>query len=106
MIYKEKNNIYLSISVHIYYIYLYKKTCFHKTVSTKMLRAAIVSTKYWEPLLIIEHTIDNNCTAFRMISEGHVTLKTWRNDAENSDLYHRNKLHFKYIHIENSYFKV
>ncbi len=38
----------------------------------------------------------------------HVTLKSedWRNDAENSDLHHKNKLHLKYIQIENCYFKL
>ncbi len=39
----------------------------------------------------------------RMISEGSCD---WSNDAENSDLHHIYKLHFKYIKIENRYFKL
>ncbi len=39
-----------------------------------------------------------------MISEDHVTLKTGVTAAENTVLHHRNKLHYKYIQIENSYF--
>ncbi len=31
----------------------------------------------------------------RMISEGSCDTEDWSNDAENSALYHRNKLHFK-----------
>ncbi len=31
----------------------------------------------------------------RMISEGSCDTEDWRNDAENSALHHRNKLHFK-----------
>ncbi len=30
----------------------------------------------------------------------------WGNDADNTALYHRNKLHLKYIQIENRYYKV
>ncbi len=39
----------------------------------------------------------------RMISEGSCDTEDWSNDAENSALHHRNKLHFK---IESSYFKL
>ncbi len=44
-----------------------------------------------------------------MISEESYKTEDWSNDAENSALHHRNKLHFKiytlkYIQIENSYF--
>ncbi len=40
-----------------------------------------------------------------MISEGSCDTEDWSNDAENSALNHRNKLHFnKYMKIENSYF--
>ncbi len=36
-----------------------------------------------------------------MISEGSCDTEDWSNDAENSALHHRNKLHFKiYIEIE------
>ncbi len=39
--------------------------------------------------------IDNNVMFLEQhISEDHVTLKDWINDAENSALHHRNKLHF------------
>ncbi len=31
----------------------------------------------------------------RMISEGSCDTEDWSNDAENSALHHRNKLHFK-----------
>ncbi len=37
----------------------------------------------------------------RMISEGSWDTEDWRNDAENSALHHRNKLHFTvYSHTE------
>ncbi len=32
-----------------------------------------------------------------MISEGSCDTEDWSNDAENSALHHRNKLHFTYI---------
>ncbi len=42
-----------------------------------------------------------------MISEGSCDIEDWSNDAENSALHHRNILEiFKYIQIENSYFKL
>ncbi len=41
-----------------------------------------------------------------MISEGSCDTEDWSNDAENAALHHRNKLHLKYIWIENSYFKL
>ncbi len=34
----------------------------------------------------------------RMISEGSCDTEDWSNDAENSALHHRNKLHFKIDH--------
>ncbi len=34
-----------------------------------------------------------------MISEESCDTEDWINDAENSALHHRNKLHFKYITI-------
>ncbi len=34
----------------------------------------------------------------RVISEGSFDTQDWSNDAENSALHHRNKLHFK-IHL-------
>ncbi len=37
-----------------------------------------------------------------MIFEGSCDTEDWSNDAENSALHHRNKLHFQYIQIENS----
>ncbi len=41
-----------------------------------------------------------------MISEGSCDTEDWSNDAENSALHHRSKLHFKkYIQIESIYFK-
>ncbi len=40
-----------------------------------------------------------------MISEDHVTLKDWSNDAENTDLTTEINYSFTYIHIENSYLK-
>ncbi len=41
-----------------------------------------------------------------MISEGSCDNENWSNDAENLALHHRNKLHLKYITIENGYFKL
>ncbi len=37
-----------------------------------------------------------------MVSEGSCDTEDWSNDAENSALHHRNKLHFK-IQIEKEY---
>ncbi len=42
----------------------------------------------------------------KMISEGSCDTEDWVMAAENSALHHRNKLHFKYIEIEKSYFKL
>ncbi len=41
-----------------------------------------------------------------MISEGSCDTEDWSNDAENTALHHRNKLHWKYFQfqIENSFF--
>jgi len=57
-------------------------------VSTKMLSSTTV------------FSIDNNKRLFpnqhiRVISEGSCDTEDWSNDAENSALHHRNKLHFK-----------
>ncbi len=41
-------------------------------------------------ILFITKNIGN-----RMISEGSCDAEGWSNDAENSALHHRNKLHFK-----------
>ncbi len=41
-----------------------------------------------------------------MISEESCDTEDWSNDAENSALHHRNKITFKYIQIENSYFEL
>ncbi len=41
-----------------------------------------------------------------MISEGSCDTEDLNNDAENSALHDRNKIHLKYIHIENIYFKL
>jgi len=38
-----------------------------------------------------------------MISEGSSDTEDLSNDAENTALHHRNKLHSKYIQIENSF---
>ncbi len=35
-----------------------------------------------------------------MICEGSCDTEDWSNDAENSALHHRNRLHFKYIQIK------
>ncbi len=41
----------------------------------------------------------------RMISEGSCDTEDWSNDAENSALHHRNKLHFKmYSNRKQVYF--
>ncbi len=42
----------------------------------------------------------------KIISEGSCDIEDWSNDAENSALHHRNKLHFKMHSIENSSFKL
>jgi len=39
----------------------------------------------------------------RVISEGSCDTEDFSNDAENSALHHRNKLHFKYIKTENRF---
>ncbi len=41
-----------------------------------------------------------------MISKGSCDTEDWSNDAENSALHHKNKLHYKVIIIENSSFKL
>ncbi len=41
-----------------------------------------------------------------MISEGSCYAEDESNDDENSASHYRNTLHFKYIKIENSYFKL
>ncbi len=41
-----------------------------------------------------------------MISEGSCDTEDWSNDAENSDLITGINYILKYIHIENSYFKL
>ncbi len=41
-----------------------------------------------------------------MNSEESCDAEDWSNDAENSALHHRNTFYFKYIQIENSYFKL
>jgi len=38
-----------------------------------------------------------------VISEGSCDTEDFSNDAENSALHHRNKLHFKYIKTENRF---
>ncbi len=45
----------------------------------------------------------NTKSAYRMISEGSCDTEDWNNDAENSALHHRNKLHLKYFQIESRY---
>ncbi len=57
--------------------------------------------------LIIRRNISRAANQhIRIISERSCDTEDWSNDAENSALHHRNKLHFKYIKIENSYFKL
>ncbi len=56
-------------------------------------------------MIITVFNIDNNNTFFtnqhiRMISEESRDIEEWSNDAENSALHHRNKLHLKYITIQ------
>jgi len=41
-----------------------------------------------------------------MISDGSCDTEDWSNDAENSALHHRNKLHLKYIKVQNKFFKL
>ncbi len=41
-----------------------------------------------------------------MISDGSCDTEDRINDAENTALHHRDKLHFKYFKIEKSYFKL
>ncbi len=53
-----------------------------------------VSTKILSSTTVFN--IDNN-QHIRMISEGSRDTEIWSNDAENSALHHRNKLHFKNI---------
>jgi len=38
----------------------------------------------------------------QMISEGSCDTEDWSNDAENSALHHRNKLHFKIYLVDNT----
>ncbi len=41
-----------------------------------------------------------------MISEASCDTEDWSNDAENTAVHDRNKLHLKYIKIEYSYFQL
>jgi len=41
-----------------------------------------------------------------MISEGSCDTEDWSNDAENSALHHRNKLHFKIIKLKTVMFNL
>ncbi len=60
------------------------------TVSTKREVAQLFST-----LITIRNVIWAANQHIRMISEGSCDTEDWSNDAENSALYHINKLHFK-----------
>ncbi len=42
----------------------------------------------------------------RMISEGSCDTEDWSNDAENSAVHHRNKLHFKIYSNRKQLFKI
>ncbi len=42
----------------------------------------------------------------RLISEESCDTDDWKNDAENSAWYHRNKCKFKIYYLENNYFKL
>ncbi len=65
-------------------------------------------TQLFSMLIIIRNVYWVSNQHIRMISEGSCDTEDWSNDAENSALHHRNKLHcnIQYIQIENSYFKL
>ncbi len=50
--------------------------------------------------------LEQQISIIQMISERSRDTEDWSNDAENTALCHRNKLHFKSIKIENSHFKL
>ncbi len=55
--------------------------------------------------------IDNKKSAsanqhIRIISEGSCDTEDWRNDAENSALHHRNKLHFQIYYNRKQLFQI
>ncbi len=57
-------------------------------------------------IYLIKNKVKNNSAVYithqhiRMSSEGSCDTEDWSNDAENSTLHHRNKLHFKIYSIE------
>ncbi len=60
-----------------------------------------------ECLTLIIIIINVSRAANHHISEGSCDTKDWSNDAENSALHHRNKLHFQiYSNKKNCYFKL
>ncbi len=72
---------------------------------TKILREITVSTNISSNSIVsnIDYNIYKAANQnIKMISEELCNTKDWRNDAENSALYHRNK----HITIENCFFKL
>ncbi len=60
---------------------------------------------FWTLLIIINVSWAAN-QHIRMITEGSCDTEDWSNDAENSALHHRKKIHFKIYSIVKSYFKL
>ncbi len=71
-----------------------KKNCI--MVSTKTWSSTLLST------LMIEMFLNQH---IRMISEGSCDTEDWSNDAENTALHHKNKLHLKIYSNRNCNFK-
>jgi len=51
------------------------------------------------------HSFHHNSAYITMISEGSCDTKDWTNDAENSALHPKDKLHLKYVQTETNSFK-
>ncbi len=62
----------------------------------------------WSEQTILSSTavfnIDNDSALVRLISEGSCDTEDWRNDAGNSALHHRNKLHLKIYSNRKQFF--
>ncbi len=94
MLQQNKSIILYHIVYYIWFIYnISQHYYFKQIVSTKNIK------QLFSKLMII--------IIIKAFSAGSCGTKDWSNDAENSALHHRNKLHFvKYIQIQNSYFNL
>ncbi len=86
----------LLVLISLVYIYIYIYICVCVCVCT----VNIYRDKKKKTLIIIKKCFFSSNQNIRMSSEGSCDTEDWSNDAENSDLYHRNKLHLQYVGIE------